>query len=161
MFAVEKYSIGAIPRRHAIYDIDQAVSGRLGPTRVSGNAQPAAFNRQVAMYLARALGGWSTTKIGKFYNGRHHTTVLHAVRRIESLRATSVEVDDLLRTLAEEIQSRPTRGADSRVRTVPESVGHRRMCTMPEELVEALADRLMSRLKSIVDEAVAVQILQR
>jgi chromosomal replication initiation ATPase DnaA len=55
--------------------IDATVSARLGTTRVSGNAQPAAFNRQVAMYLAKHVGGWSTTRIGKFYNGRDHSTV--------------------------------------------------------------------------------------
>ena len=50
--------------------IDATVSAHLGTTRVSGNAQPAVFNRQVAMYLAKHVGGWSTTRIGKFYNGR-------------------------------------------------------------------------------------------
>jgi len=50
------------------------VSARLGTTRVSGKAQPAVFNRQVAMYLAKHVGGWSTTRIGKFYNGRDHLT---------------------------------------------------------------------------------------
>jgi hypothetical protein len=44
--------------------IDAAVCARLGPARVAGNAQPAAFNRQVAMYLAKHVGGWSTTTIG-------------------------------------------------------------------------------------------------
>src|ERR1700733_6788619 len=61
--------------------IDAVVSARLGPARVPGNAQPAAFNRQVAMYLAKHVGGWSTTKIGRFYNGRDHSTVCYAIRR--------------------------------------------------------------------------------
>ena len=74
MFAREKVESVVIARRIAIAEIDRAVAGRLGPTRVMGNAQPAVFNRQVAMYLAKALSGWSVTKIGKFYNGRHHTT---------------------------------------------------------------------------------------
>ena len=43
--------------------IDAVVSAHLGPARVRGNAQPAAFNRQVAMYLAKHVGGWSTTRI--------------------------------------------------------------------------------------------------
>ena len=36
--------------------IDAVVSARLGPTRILGNSQPACFNRQVAMYLARHVG---------------------------------------------------------------------------------------------------------
>jgi hypothetical protein len=36
-------------------DIDRVVSEQLGRARVAGNAQPAAFNRQVAMYLAKRV----------------------------------------------------------------------------------------------------------
>ena len=68
--------------RIALARIDAVVCARLGPARVRGNAQPAAFNRQVAMYLAHRVGGWSTTRIGRFYNGRDHSTVCHAIRRI-------------------------------------------------------------------------------
>jgi chromosomal replication initiation ATPase DnaA len=49
--------------------IDAIVSARLGTTRVKGNAQPAVFNRQIAMYLAKHVGGWSTIAIGKFLSG--------------------------------------------------------------------------------------------
>ena len=49
-------------RRIPLSAIDAAVAARLGPGRVCGNAQPAVFSRQVAMYLAKHLGGWSTTR---------------------------------------------------------------------------------------------------
>lgn len=62
---------------------------------VTGNAQPAAFNRQVAMCVAKRVGGWRVTRIGKFYNGRYHMTVCHAIRRIEAPRATHADVDSL------------------------------------------------------------------
>ena len=55
-----------LPPRVSLSAIDETVSARLGTTRVAGNAQPAVFNRQVAMYLAKHVGGWSTTRIGKF-----------------------------------------------------------------------------------------------
>jgi len=64
-----------LERRVPLSAIDATVSAHLGPTPVMGNAQPAVFNRQVAMYLAKRVGGWSTTRIGKFYNGRDHSTV--------------------------------------------------------------------------------------
>ena len=86
-------------RRISLAEIDAAVSARFGPTRVPGNAQPACFNRQVAMYLARHVGRWSTTTIGRFYNGRDHSTVCHGIQRIESLRENNPEVDTLLAEL--------------------------------------------------------------
>jgi chromosomal replication initiator protein len=80
---VPKIDDGVAVRQTALAEIDRVVSERLGRAREAGNAQPAAFNRQVAMYLAKRGGGWSLTKIGKFYTGRHHTTVCHAIQRIE------------------------------------------------------------------------------
>jgi Bacterial dnaA protein helix-turn-helix len=86
-------------RRLSLAKIDAVVSARLGPTRIPGNEQPACFNRQVAMYLAKHVGGWSTTVIGRFYNGRDHSTVCHGIQRIESLRESNPEVDVLLAEL--------------------------------------------------------------
>src|SRR4051795_2196823 len=86
-------------RRISVVEIDAAVSARLGPTRIPGNAQPACFNRQVAMYLARHVGRWRTTTIGRFYNGRDHSTVCHGIQRIEVLRENNPEVDALLAEL--------------------------------------------------------------
>jgi len=57
------------------------------------------------MYLAKRVGGWSLTKIGKFYNGRHHTTVRHAIRRIEALREVNPDVDGLLAALIDQIEA--------------------------------------------------------
>ena len=45
------------------------------------------------MYLARHVGGWSTTVIGRFYNGRDHSTVCYGIQRIEFLRESNPEVD--------------------------------------------------------------------
>jgi Bacterial dnaA protein helix-turn-helix len=76
-------------RRLSLAKINAVVSARRGPTRTPGNEQPACFNRQVAMYLAKHVGGWSTTVIGRFYNGRDHSTVSHGIQRIESLRESN------------------------------------------------------------------------
>ena len=53
--------------------------------------------RQIAMYLAKVLTPRSLPEIGRRFGGRDHTTVLHAVRKIEGL----IEGD---KTLAEEIE---------------------------------------------------------
>ena len=51
------------------------------------------------MYLAKNVAGWSLPKIGRFYNGRHHTTVLHAIAKIERLRQTDEAFDSLIDVL--------------------------------------------------------------
>lgn len=89
----------AAPRRLSLADIDTVVSARLGPTRVLGNAQPACLNRQIAMYLAARVGGWSTTAIGEFYNGRDHSTVCYGIQRVEALLESDPEVDTLVTEL--------------------------------------------------------------
>jgi hypothetical protein len=99
-------------RRLSLTAVDAAVSARLGPTRTLGNAQPACFNRQVAMYLARHLGGWSTTVIGRFYNGRDHSTVCYGIQRIEALRESDAAVDALISELKRRLD-RERSGADS------------------------------------------------
>src|SRR3954453_5574431 len=89
--------------RVSLARIDAVVSARLGPTRVPGNAQPACFNRQMAMYLAARFAGWSTTAIGRFYNGRDHSTVCYGIQRIEALRESDPEVDTLVTELKQNL----------------------------------------------------------
>ena len=59
--------------------------------------------RQIAMYLSKQLTTRSLPEIGRKFGGRDHTTVIHAVRKVESLRESdpSIEedVDLLLRSL--------------------------------------------------------------
>jgi chromosomal replication initiator protein len=61
--------------------------------------------RQIAMYLAKEMTQKSLPEIGELFGGRDHTTVLHAVRKIEGLltndRALGEDVDLLKRMLAE------------------------------------------------------------
>jgi chromosomal replication initiator protein len=54
--------------------------------------------RQVAMYLAKTMTLRSLPEIGRRFGGRDHTTVLHAVRKIEHLVGSD-------QTLAEEVES--------------------------------------------------------
>jgi chromosomal replication initiator protein len=61
--------------------------------------------RQVAMYLAKTLTLRSLPEIGRRFGGRDHTTVLHAVRKIENLvnkdSSLAGEIDLLKRQLQE------------------------------------------------------------
>jgi Bacterial dnaA protein helix-turn-helix len=54
--------------------------------QVRSNRPLVAFPRQLAMYLARQLTGASLVEIGRQFGGRHHTTVLHSIEKIEEVR---------------------------------------------------------------------------
>src|SRR6516162_9500011 len=93
--------------RVSLARIEQVVSAHLGPGRVPGNAQGPCFSRQISMYLAKHVGRWSLSHIGKFYNGRHHTTVLHAITKIERFRRSDESVDALIEVLTGELVAGP------------------------------------------------------
>jgi chromosomal replication initiator protein len=97
------------PKRIKIEDIQRVVarqynvsrSDLLSSRRTANVVRP----RQVAMYLAKTLTLRSLPEIGRRFGGRDHTTVLHAVRKIEALvgkdTALQDEVESLKRMLAE------------------------------------------------------------
>ena len=85
--------------RLSLEQIEATVAVYLGNGRVPGNQAAPCLSRQVSMYLAKNVGGWSTTRIGRFYNGRHHTTVLHAIEKIERLRQTDESLDALIEVI--------------------------------------------------------------
>ncbi|MCJ8157450.1 chromosomal replication initiator protein DnaA [Sphingomonas sp. LaA6.9] len=62
-------------------------------------ARAIARPRQIAMYLAKRMTPRSLPEIGRKFGGRDHTTVIHAVRQIEKLRAADAEMDNDIRTL--------------------------------------------------------------
>jgi len=88
--------------------IQEAVSQRFGVTLdelVSPRrSQAVAYPRQVAMYLSRELTDSSLPKIGREFGGRDHTTVMHAVKKVDELRdrdASFAEDVELLRRMLE------------------------------------------------------------
>ncbi len=60
--------------------------------KAKNNSRPIAVPRQIAMYLCKELTKQSLPQIGKDFGGKHHTTVLHSVRKIDSLRKKDAEV---------------------------------------------------------------------
>ncbi len=138
-FAPEPASGGRI----SLAQIDAAVSARLGPTRGLGNSQPACFNRQVAMYLAKHVGRWTTTIIGRFYNGRDHSTVCHGIQRIEALRESDPDVDLLISGLKRELTGLDVVAPETKG-DAPESP-----MTLNREDLERLAELIAERICNI------------
>jgi chromosomal replication initiator protein len=64
--------------------------------KVRSNSKAIAYPRQIAMYLVKQLTSASLPEIGRQFGGKHHTTVLHSVNKIDALRRTD---KDLNRTI--------------------------------------------------------------
>ena len=95
-------------RRVTIEEIQKRVAEhyniRLSEMYSARRARAVARPRQVAMYLAKQLTARSLPEIGRKFGGRDHTTVMHAVRKVDELRSTDrgfAEDIDLLRRMLE------------------------------------------------------------
>jgi chromosomal replication initiator protein len=105
---VLKDLLRANDRRTTIEEIQKRVAEhfniRMSDMHSARRARAVARPRQVAMYLAKQLTSRSLPEIGRKFGGRDHTTVMHAVRKIDELREgdTSLAEDiDLLRRMLE------------------------------------------------------------
>ena len=67
-------------------------------------AREVARPRQVAMYLSKQLTPKSLPDIGRRFGGRDHTTVIHAVKQIERLRASDPDIDAAVRLLTRQLE---------------------------------------------------------
>ncbi len=67
------------------------------------NRQEIARPRQIAMYLVKELTSASLSEIGHAFGGKHHTTVLHSIHRIEELRQKDPDVSRLIQSLIDSI----------------------------------------------------------
>jgi chromosomal replication initiator protein len=85
-------------RRVTIEDIQKRVAEyygiKISDMQSARRSQNVARPRQVAMYLAKALTSRSLPEIGRKFGGRDHTTVLHAVRKVEEVRTQDREFSD-------------------------------------------------------------------
>ena len=89
------------PRRIRIEEIQKAVARHYNVSKhdllSARRTRTVVRPRQIAMYLAKVMTPRSFPEIGKRFGGRDHTTVLHAVRKIEELAAAD-------QTLAQELE---------------------------------------------------------
>jgi len=95
-------------RRVTIEEIQKQVANhfniRISDMHSARRARSVARPRQVAMYLAKQLTARSLPEIGRKFGGRDHTTVMHAVRKVEELKASDpgfAEDIELLRRMLE------------------------------------------------------------
>ncbi|NCB52901.1 MAG: chromosomal replication initiator protein DnaA [Clostridia bacterium] len=82
------------------YNIEQdALKGQ-------GRTKDTALARQIAMYLIRQMTSLSLKEIGREFENRDHTTVLHSIDRIDKLKKTNPETAEVIKDITTNINAR-------------------------------------------------------
>ncbi len=71
--------------------------------KMKSNTRQIAYPRQIAMYLVKDLTHASLPEIGRYFGGKHHTTVLHSIQKIEELRQHEEGLNSLIQTVSDSL----------------------------------------------------------
>ena len=74
---------------------------KLAELKSRNNSKSVAIPRQVAMYLCKNLTHASLPEIGRSFGGKHHSTVIHSIRKIEDLRKRDGNFNTLINSFLE------------------------------------------------------------
>jgi chromosomal replication initiator protein len=103
-----KHLSNAPERKISVDSIVRAVAERFNmqpaQIKMKSNTRQIAYPRQIAMYLAKELTHASLPEIGRYFGGKHHTTVLHSVQKIDELRQRDDELNKTLLSLMDSIR---------------------------------------------------------
>ena len=106
---VLKDLIRASQRKITIDDIQRKVADyynlRLSDLLSARRSRTIARPRQIAMYLSKILTTRSLPEIGRKFGGRDHTTVIHAVKKVEDLRVSDVAIDEVVEVLRRSLEN--------------------------------------------------------
>lgn len=72
--------------------------------RSRNNSKSVAMPRQIAMYLCKALTHASLPEIGRSFGGKHHSTVIHSIKKIEEMRKKSLEFNQQVKNLLDQFK---------------------------------------------------------
>jgi chromosomal replication initiator protein len=102
---VLKNYIDSQQRKVTIESIQKAVAEqfglRLAEIKAKNNSRAIVYPRQIAMFLCKHLTDSSLPEIGRQFGGKHHTTVLHSVDKIETVRKNDKDLNRVLNKLTE------------------------------------------------------------
>jgi chromosomal replication initiator protein len=106
---VLKNFIDSQARKITIDAIQKAVAEQFGlrviEIKAKSNSRAIVFPRQIAMYLAKQMTEASLPEIGRQFGGKHHTTVMHSIDKIEEQRQADKDLNRLLNKLTETLNS--------------------------------------------------------
>jgi chromosomal replication initiator protein len=74
---------------------------KMADLKSRNNSKSIATPRQIAMYLCKSLTHASLPEIGRSFGGKHHSTVIHSIRKVEDLRKTDGEFNSLIANFLE------------------------------------------------------------
>jgi len=74
---------------------------KVSELKSKNNSKSVAMPRQIAMYLCKALTSASLPEIGKSFGGKHHSTVIHSIRKVEDMRQKNGDFNTLINSLLE------------------------------------------------------------
>jgi chromosomal replication initiator protein len=77
---------------------------KLHELKSRNNSKSVAMPRQVAMYLCKSLTHASLPEIGRSFGGKHHSTVIHSIKKVEDMRKKSNDFDKQVSNLIEQIK---------------------------------------------------------
>ncbi len=104
---VLKNFIDSQARKVTIESIQKAVAEQFGlrlvEIKAKNNSRSIVYPRQIAMYLSKHLTEASLPEIGRQFGGKHHTTVLHSVEKIDTVRKTDKDLNRLLNKMTEQL----------------------------------------------------------
>jgi len=104
---VLKNFIDSQARKVTIESIQKAVAEQFGlrlvEIKAKNNSRAIVYPRQIAMYLAKHLTEASLPEIGRQFGGKHHTTVLHSVEKIDGQRKNDKDLNRLVNKLTEQL----------------------------------------------------------
>ncbi len=95
-------------RRITIDSIQKAVAERFAikplQLKEKSNRKEIVVPRQVAMYLVKELTQASLPEIGRAFGGKHHTTVIHSINKIDVLRTNDMDLNKLINSVIDSFQ---------------------------------------------------------
>ena len=68
------------------------------------NSKSVTLPRQIAMYISKSLTKNSLPQIGKSFGGKHHSTVIHSIRKIDDLCKSDREFHTLIHSFIESLK---------------------------------------------------------
>jgi chromosomal replication initiator protein len=77
---------------------------KISELKSRNNSKSIAMPRQIAMYLCKNLTHASLPEIGRSFGGKHHSTVIHSIKKVNDMRKRDGNFNNLLNSFLESIR---------------------------------------------------------
>mgnify|MGYP003348532280 FL=1 len=77
---------------------------KVAEIKSKNNSKSVAMPRQIAMYLCKSLTHASLPEIGRSFGGKHHSTVIHSIKKVEELRRKDSDFNSTINTFLDQFR---------------------------------------------------------